>query len=89
MVTIPAVPPYSSTTGRLQPVGLDLGHHRIVVQRCGHCRDGLGQMGKPGAGAIVDRNPEDLFDVHDPDGFVEVTVDDREAGVAGAHRFGD
>ena len=68
----------------LDAVGPDLGHDRITVEGRRHRRDGPGQLRQPGAGPQLDGYREDLFDVHDADGLVEVAGDDREAREPGA-----
>ena len=83
-MTMPAVPPYSSTTSAVcRPLA------RIWVITASPSRlDGTVATGSASAtsrvrGPVGDRHGERLLDVHDADGLVQVAVDDREAGEAG------
>src|SRR6476660_8579583 len=65
----------------LQAVGTQLSHHVVAVQGRRHPGDGLHQAGQPGLLMLLRWYFEDLFDVHDSQGLVEVTLDDRESRV--------
>src|SRR6185503_11248632 len=77
----------------LQAVGAQLCHHVVAVQGRWHPGDGLREAGEPGLFVFAWRHFEDLFDVDDPDGFVEVALDDRESRITaldrGVHQIGD
>ena len=64
--------------GGLQPAGSDLFHQRIAVERRRHHRHLLGQRVQAGSDPIGVRDLKHLFDMHHPDGLVEVAVNDGE-----------
>src|SRR4051794_24059522 len=73
----------------LQPVRPDLRHHRVAVEGGRHRGHQVHQGGQLGVRAVGPRYLEDLFDVDDADGLVEVALDDRESGVARLHGLVD
>ena len=93
-VTMPAVPPYSSTTSA---VCSPLARSCVITASPSRVDGTVGAGWTRDASLVMrpvcSRYLEDLLDVHDPDRFVEVAVDDREAGVAGFrclfHQVGD
>ena len=67
----------------LQPVGPNLRHHVVAVQRRGTLATGNARPASRVSGRVAVWHLENLFDVHDADRLVEVALHDREAGVAG------
>lgn len=62
----------------LHAVGPHLLHHGIAVEGGGHYRDGPGQTGQGGRGALFPWHFEDLLHVHDADRRVQVAFGDGE-----------
>ena len=89
-VTIPAVPPYSSTTSAVcRPLARICADTASPSSVEGTTATGWARSASRRVGALGARQPKHLLDVHDADGFVEVALDDGEAGVAGFDRLGD
>ncbi len=68
----------------LHAVGADPFHHGVPVETGGHVRNPAGQGVDRRGGPCGGRDGERVFDVDDTEGVVEVAVDHREPGVAGA-----